>query len=70
MSEKKDAAITLHLPQRMKDQLARLATHERIGMGEGEYVMGLVMTHLQTREAEAKVMQEIFCLKGNDQNRQ
>lgn len=65
MHEKKDAAVTLHMPQRVKEQVAQLAHHSRVGMGEGEYVMQLLMAHLDGLEAQAKVMQDIFNLKGN-----
>lgn len=65
--EKKDAAITIHLPSNEKRKLDRLAA--RKGWGAGEYVLNeLIIAHLETLESEARLMHEILELQQNDQN--
>lgn len=65
--EKKDAAITIHLPSNEKRKLDRLA--QRKGWGAGEYVLNeLIIAHLETLEYEARLLHEILELKENREN--
>lgn len=66
---KKDASITMHMPQAIKDQLAGLAEVQRAGQGASEYIFEtLIMPHLDQLRAETKIKQRIFGLTGNDKN--
>lgn len=66
MSLKKDAAVTLHIPEEYKEYLEGLADLHRSGMGAGEYIRELlVMPHIQDEIHTTKVKSEIFGLIGN-----
>ena len=61
--EKMDAAIALHLPSSAKAKIHRLA--ERKSISESEYMRQVMFDHLEQLEYEAKVMADIFDLKGS-----
>lgn len=66
---KKDASITMHMPQAIKDQLTGLAEAQRAGQGASEYLFEtLIIPHLDQLRAETKIKQKIFGLTGNDKN--
>lgn len=64
---KKDASITVHMPQAVKDCLVGLADCQRAGQGPSEYTFeNLIIPHLEQIEYETKVRQKIFGLTGNE----
>ncbi len=64
---KKDASITVHMPQGVKDRLVGLADCQRAGQGASEYTFeNLIIPHLEQIEHETKVRQKIFGLTGNE----
>lgn len=64
---KKDASVSLHMPQSIKDQLVKLAELERAGLGAGEYIVeNLVIPYLVKLEVETKARQKIFNLTENE----
>lgn len=67
MTEKKSAAITIHLPESIKSKFDRLGN--RKGMGAGEYVLNaLMLPHLSDLEDELSVLREILGQTENHQN--
>ncbi|ALH95690.1 hypothetical protein [Acinetobacter equi] len=66
---KKDASVTIHMPQFRKDQLTGLAEQQRAGQGASEFIFEtIVMPYLQKVEHETKVRQKIFGLTENYKN--
>jgi hypothetical protein len=66
---KKDASVTIHMPQAIKDQLSGLAEAQRSGQGASEYVFeNLIVPHIEQLKAETKIKQKIFGLTGNEKN--
>ena len=64
MSEKKTAAITIHVPESIKRKFDRLGS--RKNMGAGEYIFNNLMTpHLDDLEIELSVLREIFEITQN-----
>lgn len=64
---KKNASITVHIPQAVKDRLLGLAEQQRPGQGSSEYVYEtLIIPHLVQIESETKIRQKIFELTGNE----
>lgn len=66
---KKDASITIHMPQFRKDQLAGLAEQQRAGQGASEFAYeNIVLPFLKKIEHETKVRQKIFGLTEIDKS--
>lgn len=66
---KKDASITIHMPQSRKDQLAGLAEQQRPGQGASEFAYeNIVLPFLKQIEHETKVRQKIFGLTASDKS--
>lgn len=63
---KKDASITVHMPQVIKERLSRLADLQRSGQGVSEHLYeNLIIPYLEQLEAETKIKQKIFDLVEN-----
>jgi len=62
---KKDAAITVHLPAEIRDEIVGIATELHGGMGASEYLFDVITAHLEELRTETKIKARIFGLTEN-----
>jgi len=63
--EKLTGQVMVHLPESAERQIKRLAEIE--GQKAGEYVRHLISNHLQEKQRQFQLMQEVFSAQKNDQ---